>query len=47
MDTCSSSTHTSPEAGVVSTADRWRIVRGRETTHVPVQLPTLPRYHDR
>jgi len=38
--------YTSPESGSRVHRGSLEIVRGRETTHVAVQLPTLPQYHE-
>ncbi len=38
--------YTSPESGARVHRGSLEIVRGRESTHVAVQLPTLPRYHE-
>ncbi|MEP7120392.1 MAG: hypothetical protein ABJE95_05770 [Byssovorax sp.] len=38
--------YTSPESGSRVHRGSLEIVRGRETTHVAVQLPTLPSYHE-
>ena len=38
--------YTSPESGSRVHRGSLEIVRGRESTHVAVQLPTLPQYHE-
>ena len=38
--------YTSPESGTRVHRGSLEIVRGRESTHVAVQLPTLPQYHE-
>jgi hypothetical protein len=38
--------YTSPESGSRVHRGSLEIVRGREGTHVSVQLPTLPQYHE-
>src|SRR5690242_10594567 len=38
--------YTSPESGKTTHQGSIEIVRGRETVHVAVQLPALPRYHE-
>jgi hypothetical protein len=38
--------YTSPESGSRVHRGSLEIVRGKDTTHVAVQLPTLPQYHE-
>jgi hypothetical protein len=38
--------YTSPESGSRVHRGALEIVRGKDTTHVAVQLPTLPQYHE-
>ncbi len=38
--------YTSPESGSRVHRGSLEIVRGRDSTHIAVQLPTLPQYHE-